>query len=109
MEHRGTLPVWACWIAGLSAVGFALAAGPGSTGSASGWVFPAAQAAEDLPPEMIAAQIRTQGFACDKALNATRDAERSRPDHAVWILKCGNATYRVSFAPDMAAKIEPLQ
>ena len=110
MEHRRILPVRASWIAGLSALGFAFAADPGSTGSGSGWsVFPAAQAAEDMPPEMLAAQIRTQGFACDKALEATRDAERSRPDHAVWVLKCGNATYRLSFAPDMAAKIEPLR
>jgi hypothetical protein len=29
-------------------------------------------------------------------------------NHGVWILKCGNATFRVSRAPDMAAKVEPL-
>jgi hypothetical protein len=67
------------------------------------------QAAEDAPRDMLAAQIRSQGFACDKALGATRDTQRSRPDHAVWVLKCSNATYRVSRAPDMAAKIEPLR
>lgn len=110
MEHRDILPVWACWIASLGALGFAFSAGTGPTGSGSGWsVFPVAQAAEDMPPDMLAAQIRSQGFACDKALDATRDAERSKPDYAVWVLRCGNATYRVSFAPDMAAKIEPLR
>ena len=67
-----------------------------------------AQAAE-TPQIMLAAQIRTQGFACDKPLGATRDAKRSKPDHDVWILKCSNATYRVSRAPDMAAKVEPLR
>ena len=56
----------------------------------------------------LAAQIRSQGFACDKALGASRDAKRSKPDRAVWVLKCSNATYRVSRAPDMAAKVERL-
>lgn len=68
-----------------------------------------AQAAEEMPKEMLAAQIRTQGFACEKAVQATKDAKRSRADHAVWVLKCSNATYRVSRAPDMAAKVEPLK
>ncbi|MBR0842683.1 hypothetical protein JQ607_20975 [Bradyrhizobium liaoningense] len=68
-----------------------------------------AQAAEEMPKDMLAAQIRTQGFACDKAVRATRDAKRSRPDHAVWVLKCSNASYRVSRAPDMAARVQPLE
>ena len=60
------------------------------------------------PQATLAAQIRLQGFACDRPLGATRDTRRSKPDHAIWVLKCGNATYRVSRAPDMAAKVEPL-
>jgi hypothetical protein len=64
--------------------------------------------AAETPQSMLAAQIRMQGFTCDKPLGAVRDKKRSRPDHAVWVLKCGNATYRVSRAPDMAAKVEPL-
>ena len=68
-----------------------------------------AQAAEEMPKDMLAAQIRTQGFVCEKALRATRDAKRSRADHAVWVLTCSNATYRVSRAPDMAAKVQPLE
>jgi hypothetical protein len=68
-----------------------------------------AQPATETLQDMLAAQIRSQGFACDKPLGATRDAKRSRPDHAVWVLKCGNANYRVSRAPDMAAKVEPLR
>ena len=58
---------------------------------------------------MLAAQIRMQGFACDKPENAVKDVRRSKPDHAVWVLKCGNATYRISRVPDMAAKVEPLK
>ncbi len=57
----------------------------------------------------LAAQIRTQGFKCDKAVKATRDAKRSRPDHDVWVLKCSNATYRVSRAPDLPAKVEQIR
>ncbi len=68
-----------------------------------------AQTAEETPQSVLAAQIRTQGFACDKALGAIRDRRRSKPDHAVWVLKCSNATYRVSRAPDMAAKVETLR
>ncbi len=58
---------------------------------------------------MLAAQIRAQGFACDKSLGARRDAKLSRPDYGVWILKCSNAIYRVSRFPDMTAKVEPLR
>jgi hypothetical protein len=64
------------------------------------------EAAEEMPPEIIAAQIRDQGYSCDKPLSAKRDGERS--DDAVWILKCQNATYRVRLVPDMAAHVERL-
>jgi hypothetical protein len=58
---------------------------------------------------MLGVQIRLQGFTCDKALGAVRETKRSRPDRGVWVLKCSNATYRISGSPDMAAKVEPLQ
>ena len=61
------------------------------------------------PLNELAAQVRIQGFACDKAQGAIRDKKRSRPDYAVWTLKCSNAVYRVGRAPDMAAKIEVLR
>lgn len=67
------------------------------------------QTGAETPQAMLAAQIRLQGFACDKPLGATRNAKASRPDHDVWVLRCSNATYRVSRAPDMAAKVEPLR
>ncbi|HXI05587.1 MAG: hypothetical protein ACRC1G_16050 [Bradyrhizobium sp.] len=60
------------------------------------------------PMNELAAQVRIQGFACDKAQGAVRDKKRSKPDYAVWVLKCSNAVYRVSRAPDMSAKIVPL-
>ena len=57
----------------------------------------------------LAAQIRTQGFACDKPLEATRDAKLSRPNYAVWILICKNAVYRIGRYPNLAAKVEKLR
>ena len=65
-----------------------------------------AQAAEEMPAEIIAAQIRDQGYSCDKALSAKRAREQS--DDAVWILKCEKAKYRVRLVPDMAAHVERL-
>jgi len=69
----------------------------------------AAHAAGETVQGMLAAQIRAQGFACDKSLGARRDAKLSRPDYGVWILKCSNAIYRLSRFPDMTAKVEPLR
>jgi hypothetical protein len=67
-----------------------------------------AQQAE-TPQSILAVQVRIQGFTCDKPLGAVRDRKRSRPDHDVWVLRCSNATYRVSRVPDLAAKVEPLR
>jgi hypothetical protein len=76
--------------------------------SGSGLTLSAAQAQETVQ-NVLAAQIRTQGFACDKALGAKRDVRRSKPDHEVWVLKCNNAAYRVSRYPDMAAQVQQLR
>src|SRR5262249_55421780 len=65
-----------------------------------------ARAADEMSAEIIAVQIREQGYACDKALSAER--EHPELDDAVWILKCDNARYRVRLIPDMAAKVEKL-
>jgi hypothetical protein len=58
---------------------------------------------------MLAVQIRKQGFLCERPLSAERDTERSKPDEAIWVIKCGNATYRMRLIPDMAAKVERLE
>jgi hypothetical protein len=73
----------------------------------SGLTGSAAQAQETVR-NMLAAQIRTQGYPCDQALGAKKDRRRSKPVHEVWILRCNNATFRVSRAPDLAAKVEVL-
>jgi hypothetical protein len=76
----------------LDAGGAAIAAGP----------------AGDDPRNVLAAQLRDQGYACDQPQSAERDAQASGPDEAVWIVQCENAKYRMRLDPDMAAKVERL-
>jgi hypothetical protein len=64
-----------------------------------------ADAEQIPPPEIIADQVRDQGFPCNKSLTAERDPTYSTPDEPVWILKCDNATYRVRLVPGMAADV----
>jgi hypothetical protein len=65
--------------------------------------------AQETPSDIIAAHVRTQGYTCDKALDAQRDASASQPNEAVWMLRCSNATYRVRLVPDMAAQVELME
>jgi hypothetical protein len=88
---RTTVPALAL---GLRLVSAIVLSGPG---------IGVAQAAEELPAEIIAVQIRDQGYPCDKPLNAERD--RTISDDAVWILNCKNDKCRVRLVPDMAADV----
>jgi hypothetical protein len=74
---------------------------------AAGAVVPPASGQDGDPAEVIAAQIRTQGFRCDKALTAERVSHE--PNGAVWVLRCNNATYRVRLTPDMGARVERIE
>jgi hypothetical protein len=62
--------------------------------------------AQDSPKNIIAAQIRDQGYKCDSPQSADQDMQASKPDEAVWIIRCEDATYRVRLDPDMAAAVE---
>jgi hypothetical protein len=77
-------------------------------GAAVAWPL-AARAQQPMPAETIAAQVRLQGHRCDEPLSATRDTALSKPNEAVWVLKCANATYRLRLIPNMAAKVERLE
>jgi hypothetical protein len=59
-------------------------------------------------PDVLAAQIRAQGYQCKPPVSAERDANASKPDEAVWILKCSASTFRIRLDPDMAAHVEEL-
>lgn len=64
------------------------------------------KAGEEMSAEIIAVQIRKQGFPCNKALSAEMDETLSTPHVAAWTLRCNNATYRVRLVPKMAAVAE---
>lgn len=76
-----------------------------SSGERFGLIAKAEQGAKDI----LAVQIRSQGFACDNPRGATRDEKLSKPDYDVWILECENATYRIGRYPDLPAKVEKLR
>jgi hypothetical protein len=65
--------------------------------------------APDAPSTIVAAQIRSQGYACSEPVAAARDREASAPNVTVWTLRCGNASYRVRLVPDMAAQVTRLE
>jgi hypothetical protein len=87
----------------ISALGGALALNAAGTA-----VSPDAQAQDETPADIIAVQIRKQGFSCGKAERAVKDSDASRPDLPVWILKCDNASYRVRLVGNMADHVEQL-
>ncbi len=60
------------------------------------------------PMDLLASQIRDQGFTCNKPKTAKRDDNASRPNAVVWILTCENDTYRMTVVPNLAAKVEKL-
>lgn len=65
--------------------------------------------AQEAPQDLIAAHIRTQGYACDKPQSAKRDPRDSIPGEQAWVLTCDNASYRVRLIPDMAAIVERIR
>ena len=65
----------------------------------------AGHAVAETPQEIIAAKVRLQGFACDKPVSAERDRAASKPNEAVWLLKCEGYSYRVRLVPNMAADV----
>jgi hypothetical protein len=65
----------------------------------------AVMAQAETPAGIVAAHIRTQGYTCAPPLGATRNRQASKPNEAVWILRCKNAVYRVRLIPDMAARV----
>ena len=62
----------------------------------------------ETPSDIIAAQIRKQGFTCDKPQPAVRDPKLSKPDLPVWTLTCENATYRVRLVGDLTDRVEKI-
>ena len=78
-------------------------------GGAATWPLGALAQQPTMPAETLAAQVRLQGHRCDEPLSATRDTALSKPNEAVWVLKCANASYRLRLIPNMAATVERLE
>jgi hypothetical protein len=68
----------------------------------------AAETPGEDPKNILAAQLRDQGYDCAQPKSAERDVQASKPDEEVWIVQCENARYRMRLDPDMAAKVERL-
>ncbi len=60
------------------------------------------------PKDIIADQIRRQGYECKSPKSAKRNEAQSKPDEPVWELECENSAYRVRLVPDQAAKVDRL-
>jgi len=91
------------------AVAFAVVAALYAVGGVIGLTPSVALAAEETPADTLAALVRIQGHRCSKVTATDRDAERSRPDAAVWLITCAEGAYRVQLMPHQAAKIEPIE
>ena len=64
--------------------------------------------ADSEAARVTADAVRAQGFPCKEPVSAERDPTASKPDEEVWVLRCGDARYRVRLMGDMPAKIERL-
>ena len=73
-----------------------------------GYVRAGGAVAQEDPKNIIAAQVRAQGYACDHPTNVTRDSGASKPNATVWVIVCEHATYRAKLVPKMAAQVELL-
>ena len=65
-------------------------------------------AAEDseTAQDIIATQIRSQGYRCNHPKPVVRDADASKPDEYAWRLQCAQRSYLVRLIPHRAAKVE---
>jgi hypothetical protein len=67
-----------------------------------------AESGIEPPMDLLATQLRDQGFPCDHPSNAKLDEKASRPSERVWVVECKGVRYRMTVVPDLAAKIEKL-
>ena len=73
-------------------------------------IFMRATAQEEaVEINVLADQIRSQGFACSSPLSAERIAAETAPDEPVYLLKCESGTYQVRLIPDQAAVVTRIE
>ena len=66
----------------------------------------ASYAQSETPTDVIATQLRRQGFSCTAPQDAMREPKESAPNATVWIVRCDEGSYRVTLVPNLAAKVE---
>jgi hypothetical protein len=71
---------------------------------------PAVRADNGLEPPMdlLASQLRDQGFECKNPKKAKEEPKESAPHETVWLVDCDDASYRMTVVPDLAAKVQKL-
>ena len=75
-------------------------------------IYPAAAQTDSGPVDeaaagqLVAVQVRQQGFACAEPVSAKRDLYVDT--NVVWTLTCADGRYRVRLIPDQAADVEKL-
>jgi hypothetical protein len=65
--------------------------------------------AQDDAVNIVADQVRSQGFQCNNPSGAERLEGQSEPNATVYLLKCEGVTYRVVLVPDQAAVITQVE
>jgi hypothetical protein len=65
--------------------------------------------AQERSKDLLAFQVRAQGYPCNQAVSATRDKKRSGPVVSVWVLQCDRNSYRMTLGQDLAARVQPLK
>ena len=70
-------------------------------------ILPQNVSAQETAKGLLAIQARSQGYPCDVPVSASRKS--SKRDVSVWVLRCDRNSYRMTLAPDMAARVQPLK
>ena len=55
--------------------------------------------------QIVADQVRSQGFVCESPSFAVRMTSEWTPEQPAYLLTCQNATYQVRVVPDQAARV----
>jgi hypothetical protein len=64
------------------------------------------QAQPETPTEIIASQLRRQGFPCTSPKPAVQDRKHSMPNATIWRVQCDEGSYRITLVPNLAARVE---
>ena len=70
--------------------------------------WPATAQDRSIDPEIVAVQVRSQGFVCTNPSSAERVDAESTPDEPVYVLKCEGRSYRVRLIPHRAANVSEI-